>query len=358
MHSHRGGGILRAIDMGTTSKARGAGSIPVAVVPSGAAVSREGHGLRRLPLVGALFIVVSVGAVACSSPEYPVVHLESGTGSEIVAAERAPGRLPLRVVAASVLSPKATFDVYRPILDVLAEALDRPVTLLQRPTYAETNELLRTGQADIGFVCGGAFVEGERAGYMELLALPQVAGRLTYRAFVIVPAASAARSLDDLQGMRFAFSDPLSNSGRLYVEYVLRTRGTTPESFFSETVFTYGHDNSIRAVVDGLVDGATVDSLVYLAMTHRDPDLAGDLRVIKRSPEFGIPPVVVHPDLDPGLKQAVTRALLAMHSTQEGRSALAPLGVERFREPDVTAYDEIREMAAVDRAMEDAEIVV
>ena len=283
---------------------------------------------------------------ACGRPTYPSVRLNVEAGGAVVAAERAPGRLPLRVAIAAVISPKATFDTYSPLLDYLARQLDRPVELLQRPTYAEINELLRTGQADIGFICGGAYVEGEREGYMELLAVPEIGGITTYRALIIVPADSPYQSFDDLRGRRLAFTDPLSNSGRLYVEYRLAQMGETPESFFKEVIYTYSHDNSIRAVAQDIVDGATVDSLVFDALARSEPDLGKRLRVIERSQPFGIPPVVVHPELDPALKAAVQKALLDMHTDLQGQPALAVLHVDRFVSPTPAAYEGIRQMAA------------
>ena len=283
---------------------------------------------------------------ACSRPAYPSVRLNVEAGGAVVAAERAPGRLPLRVAIAAVISPKATFDTYSPLLDYLARRLDRPVELLQRPTYAEINELLRTGQADIGFICGGAYVEGEREGYMELLAVPEIGGTATYRALIIVPADSPYQSFNDLRGRRLAFTDPLSNSGRLYVEYRLAQMGETPESFFKEVIYTYSHDNSIRAVAQGIVDGATVDSLVFDALARSEPDLGQRLRVIERSQPFGIPPVVVHPDLDPALKAAVQKAMLDMHTDPQGQPALSVLHVDRFVPVTPAAYESIRQMAA------------
>ncbi|RME85110.1 MAG: phosphate/phosphite/phosphonate ABC transporter substrate-binding protein [Caldilineae bacterium] len=283
---------------------------------------------------------------ACSRPTYPFVRLNVEAEGAVVAAERAAGRLPLRVAIAAVISPKATFDTYSPLLDYLAKRLDRPVELLQRPTYAEINELLRTGQADIGFICGGAYVEGEREGYMELLAVPEIGGTATYRALIIVPADSPYRSFEDLRGRRFAFTDPLSNSGRLYLQYRLAQMGETPDSFFGETIYTYSHDNSIRAVAQGIVDGATVDSLVFDALVKSEPELGKRLRIIERSRPFGIPPVVVHPDLDPALKMAVRDALIGMHKDPQGRQALAVLHVDRFVLPDPAAYESIRRMAA------------
>jgi len=125
---------------------------------------------------------------ACRSvPPTPYVRLQSDTLTAVAGEERAPGKLPLRVAVAAVLSPEAIFDIYGPALDVLSQALDRPVEMLQRSTYAEINDLIRTGQADMAFVCGGAFVEGEREKFMQLLVAPQVDGDVTYRSLVIVP---------------------------------------------------------------------------------------------------------------------------------------------------------------------------
>lgn len=295
-------------------------------------------------------LLLTAWQTACHRPpKYPSVQLNVATQGDVVAADLAPGKTPLRVAVAAVISPKATFDTYGPLLDYLARRLDRPVQLLQRSTYAEINELLQTGQADVAFVCGGAFVEGERERYMELLVAPEINGDTTYQALLIVPAASRAQSLEDLRGQQFAFSDPLSNSGRLYVEYQLVEMGETADSFFKNTIYTYSHDNSIRAVADGIVDGATVDSLVFDVLVRSEPELSQKLRVIARSPPFGIPPVVVHPALDPGLKSSLRAALLEMHLDEAGQKALAALYVDRFVSPQTAAYDDIRHMAAAVR---------
>lgn len=308
--------------------------------------------LKKAILTG-LLLIVGI-SVACSRhPDYPTVRLHADEAENVVEVTSDTPRLPLRVAVAAVLSHRVTFEVYGPLLTYLAHKLDRPVELLQRPTYAETNNLVRTGQADMAFVCSGSYVEGERDGYMTLLAVPEINGQTVYYALLIVPATSPAQTLDDLRGRRFAFTDPLSNSGHLYVQYRLRQMGETEESFFAETIFTYSHDNSIHAVADGLVDGATVDSLVFEALVREEPDLRSRVRVIERSPPFGIPPVVVHPDLDPTLRQALQTALLTMHETPEGQEALAVLGVDRFVLPDPAQYASVREMAAQVRGWEE-----
>jgi len=295
-------------------------------------------------LVGVMGALLLLGA--CAPRSYPYVRLNADREGAVVAPGPGVGRLPLRVAVAPVISPRVTFETYIPLLDYLADRLDRPAELLQRRTYAEINDLIRTGQADLAFVCGGAFVEGEREGYMELLAIPQINGATTYHALIIAPADSPFHRLEDLRGRRFAFTDPLSNSGRLYVQYRLARMGENPGWFFGETFFTYSHDNSIRAVAWGLADGASVDSLVYETLLLNEPELIARLRVIERSPPFGVPPVVVHPGLAPSLKQALREAFLTMDQDPRGKKALAMLRVERFLPPDPTIYEGIRRMAA------------
>lgn len=152
---------------------------------------------------------------------------------------------------------------------------------------------------DLAFVCTSSYILGKREFGLQLLAAPQVEGEVVYRAQLIVPANSTATQIQDLHGKVFAFTDPTSFTGRIYPTYLVQNLGETPESFFSQTFFTYSHDNAIRAVADGIADGASVDSLVLEFALKRQPELAGQIRIIHTSPSFGIPPVVVSPGLRP-----------------------------------------------------------
>jgi phosphonate transport system substrate-binding protein len=150
----------------------------------------------------------------------------------------------------------------------------------------------------------------------------------------------------DLQGKVFAFTDPISNTGRSYPTFLVQELGTTPEQFFNRTFFTYSHDDAIRAVADGLADGAAVDSLVYDYAIARDPELGAKTRIVHRSPPFGIPPIVVSPALRPRLKAELQNLLLGMADKAEGRGALQTIGVEKFVVIDDQAYNSLRELLA------------
>ncbi len=251
---------------------------------------------------------------------------------------------PLRVAVASVVSPQGTVESYAPLLDYLGQKLERPVELVQRRTYLEVNDLIEQGGVDLAFVCTSAYIVGHEDFGMELLVAPQVNGETVYHAYLVVPANSPARDIADLRGKVFAFTDPISFTGRAYPTSLVEQLGTTPEAFFSRTFFTYSHDEAIYAVANGLADGASVDSLVYEYALARDPSLAQKVKVIHQSPPFGIPPVVVNPALRPQVKAELQSLLLGMAQDPDGQAALRAIGVERFVLISDEAYASVRSL--------------
>ncbi len=293
--------------------------------------------MLKKTLLGILFLLVG----CATAPEREVIQLSALHPLPEPADATV---LPLRVSVAAVVSPKGTAESYQPLLDYLSARLARRVELVQRRTYAETNDLVEAGFVDVAFVCTSAYLDGAAKFGMELLAAPQVNGETVYHSLLLVPAESDAQRMADLRGKRFAFTDPISNTGRVYPTYLVQQLGSTPEQFFSKVFYTYNHDDAIRAVAEHLADGAAVDSLVYEFALVRDPSLAQRVRVIHRSPPFGIPPIVISPNARPQLKATLQELLYDMVNDPEGRQALTALGVERFVPISDDAYDSARRL--------------
>jgi phosphonate transport system substrate-binding protein len=294
------------------------------------------------------FLILTLLLAACSpAPQTQVAGHVDLTDLQPLPTPEGYEAVPLRVAVAAVISPKGTVESYSPFLSYLEAKLNRPVELVQRRTYLEINDLIEHGEVDLAFVCTSAYVQGHDTFGMELLAAPQVNGKTTYNSYLIVPVSSLAQSMKDLRGKTFAFTDPISLSGRVYPTYLVQQLGFTPEEFFARTFYTYSHDEAIRAVASGVADGAAVDSLVYEYAVARDPSLAEKVKVIHRSPDFGIPPVVVSPFTRPQVKADLQSLLLAMADDPAARDALASIGVERFVVIDDSAYGSARDLVDV-----------
>jgi len=194
----------------------------------------------------------------------------------------------LRVAVATMIAPETTRDYYEELVRLIGYRVGCRVIFSQRRTYAEVNTMLKNREVDLAFICTGPYTKGHDEFGLELLAIPIMYGKRVYYSYIITRADSAALSLDDLRGECFAFSDPDS--------------------------------------------GAAVDSLVWHFMEMISPELTGRTRVIKKSPPYGMPPVVVHPDLSPNLKSKLKNALLVLHENEKAAALMKQIGIDHFGE--------------------------
>ncbi len=252
----------------------------------------------------------------------------------------------LRIGVASMITPVDAVRYYQDIVDYISEKLGVPVEMVHRRTYDEMDRMLERGDVDAAFICSAPYVKNRREFGVELLVAPRVNGGVFYRSYIIVHKDSPVRTFDDLRGKSFAFTDPKSNTGRLYPEYILAKQGLRPEEFFSRFLYSYSHNKSVELVAKKVVDAAAVESLVYEYMKSRGSEYVGQTRIIKRSPEFGIPPVVVPAGLPVFIKEKLREILTGMHLDPKGKRILDAMLIERFVVASDRNYDTIREMEA------------
>ncbi len=296
--------------------------------------------LSRLSLLlcGALSLALS----ACRQ-EPPPIPLTVPTGEEVPLAS--PPRDALHFGIGAMLTPQEGYRYYLDLITWLERKTGLSIRVLEKSSYAEVNEALRTGEIDVSFVCSGPYVTGREQFGLDLLLQPQAYGQKVYYSYIIVPAGSPAKSLADLRGRVFAFTDPGSNTGCLVPTFLLaKEQGAKPEEFFSRVLFTGTHDRAVEAVADKLADGAAVDSLIYEYLQGTRPDLTRQITILRRSQPFAIPPLVARPGLDPAVRRKIMAALLSMDQDPEGRRILEGMKIERFHPGDDKAFDSIREM--------------
>ncbi|MGH2417992.1 MAG: PhnD/SsuA/transferrin family substrate-binding protein, partial [Candidatus Limnocylindria bacterium] len=208
------------------------------------------------------------------------------------------------------------------------------------------------------FVCSIPYLLLSSAGRirMEVIAAPvlhgrRYTGRPIYFSDVIVRADSPWRSLEELDGRRWAFNEPYSHSGFMVALHGLATLGATA-SFIGEAIEAGFHDDAIQLVRDGRADWAAIDSQVLDLALRRDPRLRRDIRVIETLGPSTIQPVVASARrLTASQRTAARETLLSMHTEPGDRMVLRAAGIERFVAAADADYDDIRGMLdAVSRA--------
>ncbi len=252
----------------------------------------------------------------------------------------------INICVGSMITPNEGYAYYKRLLDYIGKKSAMKVNFVEKRTYTEVYTHLKNGNIDVAFVCGGPYVKGSDEFGLELLVAPLVGGETVYYSYIIVAANSGIERFEDLRGKTFAFVDPLSNSGRYVPINMLFELNESPQSFFKDWAYTYGHDKSIMAVAQGIVDGAAVDSLIWNYMNRNNSGYTKETKIIKISKPYGIPPVVVRPGLPGTLKIRLKDILLNMHAEEEGSLILEGMNVDRFVEVSDSLYDSIRELSA------------
>jgi phosphonate transport system substrate-binding protein len=297
------------------------------------------HLLFKLLTLGTLLV-----STACNRTEPTSVSLK--TTETLQEAAPVQKLQPLRVGMGAMCTPKEGYVYYQRLQGYIGKKLGRPVQLVDRENYAEMNGLLESGRVDAAFVCAGPYVEGKTKFNLELLAMPLVKGKPIYYSYIVVHKDSPINSFKELRGKVFAFTDPQSNSGKLVPTYMLAKMNETPESFFSRVEFTNGHDKSIMAVAEKIVDGAAVDSLIWEYLAIKKPELTGQTKIIVKSDAYGIPPMVVRHGLDPEIKKSLKEVMMSASSDPEGQEILKGMMIDRFVAGDDKNYDSVRAINA------------
>ncbi len=229
--------------------------------------------------------------------------------------------------------------------DWLEQKLGRSVVFVQRGSYREVTDLLSTRKIDFAWLCGYPYVRHRQE--FRLVGVPLWRGQPLYQSYLLVPAYDKRTlTIAELRGKVFAYSDPDSNSGFIYPQYLLTTRGENPSTYFSRTFFTWSHRKVVEAVGVGLADGGAVDGYVWETLAQVRPELTQATRIIERSPWLGYPPFVAREDIPLAELEQFRAVLIGMSADPRGSELLGRLWLDGFTAGDPSLFDEIARMAA------------
>ncbi|MHB9111145.1 MAG: substrate-binding domain-containing protein [Thermoleophilia bacterium] len=291
---------------------------------------------RRFFLLFFLIMVPLAGASCSDSESLPS---PSDTVSTSTPAD-------IRISIAGMFTPKETYAIYSELLDYIGEKTGRSTVLQQTGSYSSTNDLLARKETDFALLCSGGYVEASHHMGLVPLVAPVVNGQPLYYSYILAREDSGIQKFEDFRGRRFAFGDTMSLTGTLYPMWRIRTSGARLEDFFGDYIYTSNHDNSIKAVMEGVVDGTAVDSLIFDYLKARNPASVEGLVIIEKSQPFGSPPIVARPGLPKDILDQVILVLVGMQDDPQGREILAQLGIERFVQVDESLYESIEQLEA------------
>jgi phosphonate transport system substrate-binding protein len=273
------------------------------------------------------------------------------------------------------ITPSAEVQRLTATGNVIAAALGKSTGLSWKvsvPTsYAAQIDAICAGQADVGFIAPLQMTLALDKGCATPIAAAlrkDADGKLTttYESQILVRKDSGIKTLADLKGRKFAFTDAISASGYLFPALLVKQKTTQePKTFFGSTIFAGGHPQAALAVYNKQVDGASmfIDARVKDLQTKElaagmPADILTTTEVIDKAGPIPNDAIAFRKDLPADVAAQIKKALLDYGATDDGKKNYKDLfGWDGLQEVGATFYDPIRDaakLAGIDVAAEAA----
>ena len=169
-------------------------------------------------------------------------------------------------------------DKFSPLAAYLSKKCGRPIEVKISKSYQSHIKRVGEGQMDLAYMGPASYVKMTHAyGKKTVLACLEVNGKPFFHGMIITLRNSAIKTLQDLQGKRFAFGDPSSTMSHFVPRYMLRQAGIDLENL-KKYEFLGSHNNVALGVLGGYYDAGGVKEGVFYKYQERG------LKMLAKSP--------------------------------------------------------------------------
>ncbi|RDD80190.1 phosphate/phosphite/phosphonate ABC transporter substrate-binding protein [Dyella tabacisoli] len=224
--------------------------------------------------------------------------------------------------------PSESVNAWRPMLDDMSTALQRPVSSVSVSTYEGLAQALAEKRIDLAFVSGLLALDAVTKDRMQVIAqLANDNHSRSYYSVLIVGKDSPIHNLDDLfhhpGHWRYAHGEVLSVSGYLVPETQLFAERKLDSDTYFATVTVDNHQNNALAVANGEADVASNNTADLERFAKRFPEQYARLRILWKSSPIPHAVIIIRSDLPPALRDQVIG--FVTHYARHGRNAAAEL---------------------------------
>lgn len=234
-------------------------------------------------------------------------------------------------------------DATKPFSDALSKLVCKPVNLFVGTNYTSIITAMTSGKADIASFGPLSYVlAADKGGAQAILRALAPANKADhYYSYIITTPKTGIKTLTDLKGKKFSFTDPASTSGNLVPRYTLLNAGIDPDKDLQAT-YVGSHNLSLTAVLTGKVDAGAMASDTYDSMLQQGKFNVKDIVIVAKS--FAIPegPIAVRKGLSQSDIESLQAAFLDLNNNEAALKSLSSGGY--IKDVDST-FDPIRDVA-------------
>ncbi|HET6305779.1 MAG TPA: phosphate/phosphite/phosphonate ABC transporter substrate-binding protein [Rhodopila sp.] len=241
--------------------------------------------------------------------------------------------------------------IYDHIAKLVSAKLGCEVKVYIATSYNAEIEAMRSGKLEIGQFGPLGYVLAHQVAKAEAVAaLGDADGKPdTYWASLATYPGSGIKTVADLRGKSFAFSDAASTSGHLFPAAGMRKSGLDPDKDI-KAIFAGSHTASFEALYNHKVVAGEVNSEQLNSAEQRGHYKDGDLVFLWKSDPIPTDPIAVRGDLPAGFKARVTAVLQNLDLSSldpKDRKVLTGANIARLVPQTDANYDVIRDLVKI-----------
>jgi phosphonate transport system substrate-binding protein len=238
--------------------------------------------------------------------------------------------------------------IYEKVGKLIGDKIGCKVEIYVATGYNAEIEAMRNGKLEVGEFGPLGYVLAHQVAKAEAVAaFGSADGKpVTYWASVVTYPTSGIKTIADLRGHSFAFSDAASTSGHLFPAYGLRKGGLDPDKDV-KAIYAGSHTASFEAIYNHKVDAGELNSEQLESATQRGHYKDGDLVFLWKSDPIPTDPVAIRSDLPGPFKKKLTDALQHLDLTSldpADRKIMVGAGITQLVPQPDQAYDGIRDL--------------
>ena len=241
--------------------------------------------------------------------------------------------------------------IFQRLGDLISKRLGCNVVAQTGTSYTAVIEAMRAHRIDVANFGAFSYVLAhEVAGADAVATFAGPDGKPgSYFATITTWPGSGLKTLQDVKGKAFGFSDPASTSGHLVPAYGLRKAGIDPDKDI-RPFYTGSHTASFEALRNHKVPVAELNSTAIAAAQVTGEYNAADYVRLWQSAPIPNGPFTIRSDLDPAFKARLTQVLQTLDLSVMPERDMRFLGRKdsrRLAPVDDHSYDGIRDVVTV-----------
>ena len=238
--------------------------------------------------------------------------------------------------------------IYEKIGKLISDKVGCKVEVFVATGYNAEIEAMRNGKLELAEFGPLGYVLAHQVAKAEAVAAFGGAdGKpVTYWASVITYPSSGIKTVADIRGHSFAFSDAASTSGHLFPAYGLRKAGLDPDQDV-RAIYAGSHTASFEAIYNHKVDAGELNSEQLESATQRGHYKDGDMIFLWKSDPIPTDPFAVRGDLPAEFKAKLAEAVShidLMSLDAADRKILVGAGITQIVPQVDRPYDLIRDL--------------